>query len=82
MPNSTATNSTWRIDPLVKAENKVVGMIARTKPITVVSCAFSSNPWILAASSVAGSMFIPAPGWTAWATISPTISARVEKVRK
>jgi len=39
MPNSTATNNVWRIEPSVSAETSVEGMIAIRKPVTVVSCA-------------------------------------------
>lgn len=82
MPNSTEKNSTCRMSPCAKAPVMVSGMMFIRKPTMVVSCAFSVKVETFEASSVAGLMCMPAPGWMTFDTTRPTISANVEKTRK
>ena len=81
-PNRIETNSVCRMLPLTKAPTRESGITPSRKPVIVVSCAAWAY-WLTApASSVAGSTFRPRPGRTTLAITSPTIRARVDKVRK
>ncbi|MNT70665.1 hypothetical protein D3C72_2090770 [compost metagenome] len=44
MPNSTATNSTWRISPPTNGLKMVVGITFIRKPVMVESCALATYP--------------------------------------
>ena len=81
-PNRTEINSTCSISPLANASTIVVGMMCMMNSVVVsilpgpVYCA------IALASSVAGSIFMPAPGLTTLTMISPTINAIVLTISK
>ncbi len=62
-PQSTAMNSTGSTSPLLNAPMKVSGMMCMKKS-TTLSLAADAVYWaMLAVLRVAGSMFMPTPGW-------------------
>ena len=82
MPNRIATNNTGRMSPPVSALMNVVGMMFIRKPTMLCSCALLAYVATAPASSEAGSMPMPAPGWTTLATTMPTTSAKLDTTMK
>ena len=84
-PNMTEISSTCRTSPLVKAPTNVVGMsfIRNSAVPELFTCeAVSTYALSDAASSDLGSIFMPAPGWKAYASAMPSISAIVVMTSK
>jgi hypothetical protein len=79
-PTSSATSSVCSTLPLVRDENRVVGMIPRR------NCVVPSDPVsptaFCPAVAVAASRFRPAPGWMMLPTARPMASAAVDITRK
>ena len=76
-PNRTENSSTCRISPFANASTTVFGMTFSRN--SVVDCILPGPAYCATAlvSRLAGSMFIPAPGWNRLMMTRPTSRARV-----
>ena len=81
-PNNTANSNTCRISPFANASTTVFGITLRRNSVVLCICpglVYAATAFV---SSVAGSTFIPAPGWTTLTIVRPTSSAMVLTISK
>ena len=81
-PNKIAMKRICKISPLANASTALLGIIFIKKSVVVPIFPGPVYATIPLVSKLAGSMFMPAPGWSTFTTTKPTIKAIVLTISK